>query len=37
MLVAELEFKIIADTSFAEAEKGIRHYLEKLIFHSNKH
>lgn len=32
MLVAELEFKIIADTSFAEAEQGIRHYLEKLIF-----
>ncbi|RVT46417.1 nucleotide-binding protein [Rheinheimera sediminis] len=32
MLVAELEFKIIADTSFDEAEKGIRHYLEKLIF-----
>lgn len=32
MLVAELEFKIIADTSFAAAEKGIRYYLEKLIF-----
>lgn len=32
MLVAELEFKIIADTSFAEAERGIRYYLEKLIF-----
>jgi predicted nucleic acid-binding Zn ribbon protein len=32
MLVAELEFKIIADTSFAEAEQGIRYYLEKLIF-----
>lgn len=32
MLVAELEFKIIADTSFAKAEQGIRHYLEKLIF-----
>ena len=26
------DFKIIADTSFADAEKGIRHYLEKLIF-----
>lgn len=32
MLVAELEFKIIADTSFVEAEQGVRHYLEKLIF-----
>lgn len=32
MLVAELEFKIIADTSFSAVEKGIRYYLEKLIF-----
>lgn len=32
MFVAELEFKIIADTSFDDAEQGIRRYLEKLIF-----
>lgn len=32
MFVAELEFKIIADTSFSQAEKAIRVYLEKLIF-----
>lgn len=32
MYVAELEFKIIADTNFVQAEAAIRHYIEKLIF-----
>lgn len=32
MWVAEFRFKIIANTTYTEAEKGIRRYLETLIF-----
>ena len=32
MIVAELNFKVIADTDFSRAETAIRHYLETLIF-----
>ena len=32
MWVAELRFRIIADTSYTEAEAAIRRYLESLIF-----
>lgn len=32
MYVAELQFHIIADTSYPVAEQAIRHYLETLIF-----
>lgn len=32
MYLAQLEFKVIADTDFSSAERAIRRYLEQLIF-----